>query len=127
MVDPKESRDRPASMQEMDNRDGVAWVYSLAAMMLPFSAFCFSHTRGVTVRVVERVARSPVGVYGLLALPFCTLAMEKSIYDTVQAWQGMDPNIRPADRGGFPSGGAGTFAKVHNIVYVSFDSTTYVR
>ena len=58
----------------------------------------------MTVRVVESVARSPVGVYGLLALPFMTL--EKSIYDTVQAWQGLDPNVRPKDRGGFPSGGA---------------------
>ena len=46
-------------------------------------------------------------MYGLLALPFLTLGMEKSIYDTVQAWQGIDPNVRPKDRGGFPSGGAG--------------------
>ena len=104
MVD---SQAKPATMQEMDNRDNVAWAYSFAAMMLPFTAFCFGHARGATVRVVEQVARSPVGVYGLLALPFCTLAVEKSIYDTVQAWQGLDPNIRPADRGGFPSGGAG--------------------
>ena len=72
----------------------------------PFCAFCYGHSRGVTTRVVERVVKSPVGVYGLLALPFVTLGMEKSIYDTVQAWQGIDPNFRPADRGGFPSGGA---------------------
>jgi len=56
--------------------------------------------------VVEGVVKSPLGVYGLFALPFVTLGMEKSIYDTVQAWQGIDPNVRPADRGGFPSGGA---------------------
>ena len=56
--------------------------------------------------MVERVVRSPVGVYGLFVLPLVTLAMEKSIYDTVQAWQGLDPNVVPADRGGFPSGGA---------------------
>jgi hypothetical protein len=60
----------------------------------------------VTTRVVERVVTSPVGVYGLFALPFVTLGMEKSIYDTVQAWQGLDPNVVPSDRGGFPSGGA---------------------
>jgi hypothetical protein len=96
----------PSSMQEMDDRDNVAWMYSAAAAMVPFTAFCFGHSKGMTVRVVEAVARSPVGVYGLLALPFVTLAMEKSIYDTVQAWQGLDPNIRPSDRGGFPSGGA---------------------
>ena len=78
--------------------------------MVPFTAFCYGHARGMTGRVVERVVKSPVGVYGLLALPFVTLAMEKSIYDTVQAWQGIDPNIRPADRGGFPSGGACKYA-----------------
>jgi hypothetical protein len=61
----------------------------------------------MTTRVVDRVVRSPVGVYGLFALPFVTLGMEKSIYDTVQAWQGLDPNVVPSDRGGFPSGGAG--------------------
>lgn len=60
----------------------------------------------MTTRVIERVVRSPVGVYGLFALPFLTLGMEKSVYDTVQSWQGIDPNVRPADRGGFPSGGA---------------------
>jgi len=84
----------------------MAWLYSFGAAMMPFSAFCFSHSRGVTVRAVEAMARSRVGVYGLLALPFFTLAMEKSIYDTVQAWQGLDPNVKPKDRGGFPSGGA---------------------
>lgn len=60
----------------------------------------------MTGQVVHRVVRSPVGVYGLLGLPFVTLGMEKCIYDTVQAAQGINPNVRPADRGGFPSGGA---------------------
>jgi hypothetical protein len=89
-----------------EDENGMAWIYSFAATMVPFTAFCYGHSRGATVRVVERVVKSPVGVYGLLALPFCTLAMEKSVYDTVQAWQGLDPNVRPKDRGGFPSGGA---------------------
>jgi hypothetical protein len=74
--------------------------------MAPFALFCYGHQRGMTGRAVEAVVRSPVGVYGLLALPFFTLAMEKCIYDTVQAAQGIDPNVRPANRGGFPSGGA---------------------
>jgi hypothetical protein len=74
--------------------------------MVPFCAFCYGHSRGFTTKVVERVVKSPVGVYGLFALPFFTLGMEKSIYDTVQSWQGLDPNVVPADRGGFPSGGA---------------------
>ena len=74
--------------------------------MVPFVAFCYGHKKGVTVKVVDYILKSRVGGVGLLALPFCTLAMEKSVYDTVQAFQGIDPNVRPADRGGFPSGGA---------------------
>ena len=104
----KES-ERPNSVRDYDHRSNSAWMYSFAAAMVPFTAFCYGHQRGATTRVVEAVVRSPVGVYGLLALPFLTLGMEKSIYDTVQAWQGIDPNIRPKERGGFPSGGAGTF------------------
>ena len=98
---------RPATMAEMDQRTIPAWCVSFTAAMAPFTAFCYGHSRGLTARVVDNVVRSPVGVYGLFALPFVTLGMEKSIYDTVQAWQGLDPNVRPADRGGFPSGGAG--------------------
>eukprot|EP00568_Trieres_chinensis_P001931 CAMPEP_0183306502 /NCGR_PEP_ID=MMETSP0160_2-20130417/12081_1 /TAXON_ID=2839 ORGANISM="Odontella Sinensis, Strain Grunow 1884" /NCGR_SAMPLE_ID=MMETSP0160_2 /ASSEMBLY_ACC=CAM_ASM_000250 /LENGTH=137 /DNA_ID=CAMNT_0025469897 /DNA_START=64 /DNA_END=477 /DNA_ORIENTATION=- len=95
------------SISDYDHRDNKAWVVSFAAAMVPFAAFCYGHQRGVTGRVVERMVKSGRwGVYGLFALPFCTLGMEKCIYDTVQAWQGIDPNIRPADRGGFPSGGA---------------------
>jgi hypothetical protein len=99
-------KERPDSMRDYDHRNNTAWMYSFGAAMVPFTAFCYGHSKGGTARVVEAVARSPVGVYGLLALPFVTLAMEKSIYDTVQAWQGLDPNIRPKERGGFPSGGA---------------------
>lgn len=102
------TKERPATMAEIDDRDNLAWLYSFSAAMVPFTAFCIGHSKGMTVRVVEAVVRSPVGVYGLFALPFVTLGMEKSIYDTVQAWQGIDPNVRPKDRGGFPSGGAGT-------------------
>mmetsp|Transcript_38059 Transcript_38059/g.68569 ORF Transcript_38059/g.68569 Transcript_38059/m.68569 type:complete len:132 (-) Transcript_38059:285-680(-) len=103
---PTSPQSPPATMEELDNRTVPGWFLSFSAAMLPFCAFCYGHSRGVTTRVVERVVKSPVGVYGLFALPFLTLGMEKSIYDTVQAWQGIDPNVRPADRGGFPSGGA---------------------
>ena len=100
------NKERPKSVRDYDHRNDKAWLYSFGAAMVPFTAFCYGHSRGATGRVVEAVVRSPVGVYGLLALPFVTLAMEKSIYDTVQAWQGIDPNVRPKERGGFPSGGA---------------------
>ena len=105
----------PASITEYDHRDQNAWMYSFGAAMIPFTAFCYGHSKGVTVRVVERMVKSPFGVYGLLALPFVTLGMEKCIYDTVQSWQGINPNVRPKDRGGFPSGGAGTCLK--SILY----------
>eukprot|EP00559_Dactyliosolen_fragilissimus_P004228 CAMPEP_0184867574 /NCGR_PEP_ID=MMETSP0580-20130426/27076_1 /TAXON_ID=1118495 /ORGANISM="Dactyliosolen fragilissimus" /LENGTH=116 /DNA_ID=CAMNT_0027367937 /DNA_START=139 /DNA_END=489 /DNA_ORIENTATION=- len=92
-------------MAEIDPRDNQAWFYSFAAAMVPFTAFCYGHQRGVTVRVIEKLAKTPGGIYGLFVLPFVTLAMEKSIYDTVQSWQGIDPTVIPEDRGGFPSGG----------------------
>lgn len=100
---------RPATISDYDDRSDTAWIFSFAAAMAPFTAFCFSHARGWTARTVENVARSRIGVYGLLLLPFCTLAAEKCIYDTVQSVQGIDPKLCPKDRGGFPSGGAEFF------------------
>lgn len=85
--------------------ESVAWIYSFGATMMPFLGICYAHQRGLTVKVLNAVAKSPMGVYGFFALPFVTLGMEKCIYDTVQCWQGIDPNVIPADRGGFPSGG----------------------
>jgi hypothetical protein len=105
-VSAKEDVVRRASATWEDQRTNKEWFVSFAATMVPFVGFCYGHSRGVTVKAVEAVVRSPLGVYGLLALPFCTLAMEKCIYDTVQAAQGIDPNVAPKDRGGFPSGGA---------------------
>lgn len=96
----------PPTMADMDDRSNQAWMFSFAAAMVPFTAFCYGHSRGMTVRVIERIVKSPAGPAGLLFLPFITLGMEKSVYDTTQAIQGIDPNIKPADRGGFPSGGA---------------------
>ena len=102
----KANQNAPSTISEYDSRDNNAWVWSFSAAMVPFVAFCYGHQRGVTGRVVERMVKSPVGVYGLFLLPFATLSMEKCIYDSVQSWQGIDPKIRPVDRGGFPSGGA---------------------
>ena len=77
--------------------------------MVPFLAFLYGHQRGTTVKVINAVVKSPIGPAGLLLLPFGTLAMEKSVYDTVQAAQGIDPHqpYQPGKSGGgFPSGGA---------------------
>jgi hypothetical protein len=92
-------------MHEYDDRTPLEWAVSFSAMMVPFVGFLYGHSRGVTVRAMEAIVKSPVGVPGLLALPFMTLAMEKCIYDTIQSAQGFDPKVVPADRGGFPSGG----------------------
>jgi hypothetical protein len=98
---------QPTTPSNSNNDDSAStWVLSFAAAMVPFTAFVYGHSKGMTARVVHAVVRSPVGAPGLLALPFLTLAMEKSVYDTVQAAQGINPNVRPPDRGGFPSGGA---------------------
>jgi len=94
------------SPSSYDKRTNQEWMISFAATMIPFCGFCYGHQRGVTVRVLESLAKRRYGVYGIFGLPFVTLGMEKSIYDTVQSLQGINPNDRPADRGGFPSGGA---------------------
>jgi hypothetical protein len=106
MTNITEETARPSSVSEYDDRNGYEWMISFAAVMVPFCGFLYGHKKGMTVRVMDAVVKSPVGVYGLLALPLGTLAMEKCIYDTVQSAQGINPNVRPKDRGGFPSGGA---------------------
>ena len=109
---------RPATMFEMDQRDNYAWVYSAAAAMVPFTAVVYGHSRGVTSRIVERVVKSPVGVYGLFALPILSLAMEKSIYDTVQAWQGLEvpQEVLRALAGHGSSKGGGAPTKQANLI-----------
>lgn len=89
-----------------DRRTDTEWIFSFCAAMVPFTTFCYGHSRGVTTTCLERLIKLPGGFYGILALPFLTLGMEKCIYDTAQAIQGINPNTRPADRGGFPSGGS---------------------
>lgn len=106
MSKPVDNANAPSTISEYDSRDNNAWAWSFSAAMVPFVAFCYGHQRGVTGRVVERMVKSPIGVYGLFLLPFATLGMEKCIYDSVQSWHGIDPKTRPTERGGFPSGGA---------------------
>ncbi|KAI2501940.1 hypothetical protein MHU86_12493 [Fragilaria crotonensis] len=102
----KEDEERPFTIKEYDNRSDASWVISFGAAMVPLVGFLYGHNRGFTKWAVEGVVRSPLGPAGLLLLPFVTLSMEKCIYDTAQSIQGINPNVRPADRGGFPSGGA---------------------
>jgi hypothetical protein len=105
MSSPEETT-KPKTISEYDNRSNSAWIFSFGAAMIPLVGFMYGHNRGFTKWAVERIVRSPLGPGGLLLLPFVTLSMEKCIYDTAQSMQGIDPNVRPADRGGFPSGGA---------------------
>mmetsp|Transcript_2450 Transcript_2450/g.3668 ORF Transcript_2450/g.3668 Transcript_2450/m.3668 type:complete len:140 (+) Transcript_2450:51-470(+) len=103
-ANPESQHETMSSTSNVGNGN-ISWIYSFSAAMVPFASFCYAHQRGVTVKVINAMARSPVGVYGFFALPFITLGMEKSIYDTVQAMQGIDPTVIPEGRGGFPSGG----------------------
>lgn len=118
MADDEKSASVPQTISDYDKRDSNAWFISFSATMIPFLGFCYGHHRGVTVKVLERMAKMRGGVYGFFALPFITLGMEKSIYDTVQSLQGINPRIRPKDRGGFPSGGAGKFRIIMYICVI---------
>jgi hypothetical protein len=100
------SQEKPQTISDYDNRSNTSWIVSFGAAMVPFCGFLYGHSRGLTKWAIEGVVRSPLGPAGLLLLPFATLGMEKCIYDTAQSIQGINPNHRPADRGGFPSGGA---------------------
>eukprot|EP01061_Rhynchopus_euleeides_P031341 TRINITY_DN51903_c0_g1_i1.p1 TRINITY_DN51903_c0_g1~~TRINITY_DN51903_c0_g1_i1.p1 ORF type:complete len:113 (+),score=22.39 TRINITY_DN51903_c0_g1_i1:73-411(+) len=82
-----------------------AWMLPAAAAMAPFSLFLVAHQRGLTVKLFDAAYRS-FGIPGLLGVPFFTLSLEKSVYDTVNCYQGKDPNEAPeGSTGGFPSGG----------------------
>ena len=82
-----------------------AWKLPAIAAMVPFCMFLFGHQKGLTVKAVE-VTYKYLGPVGLLGLPVSTLSMEKCVYDTVNSYQGKDPNERPKGIGeGFPSGG----------------------
>ena len=101
------SNSTPQQTTVNDNSKNYAWFVSFSAAMVPFLGFCYSHQRGVTVRVLERLAKTPGGVYGIFMLPFLTLGMEKCVYDTVQSIQGINPNVVAEGRGNsFPSGGS---------------------
>ena len=62
---------------------------------------------GLFGKVVDHVYRR-VGATGLLMIPFGTLAMEKSTYDTYCAYHGQSiyESKESNPHGGFPSGGA---------------------
>ena len=54
--------------------------------------------KGKLEAFVKYVVKSPVGPVGLLAVPFCGMAMEKCFYDTLVSLQGVNPNIQPDTR-----------------------------
>ena len=54
--------------------------------------------KGKLEAFVKAVVKSPVGPVGLLAVPFCGMAMEKCFYDTLVSLQGVNPNIQPDTR-----------------------------
>mmetsp|Transcript_10805 Transcript_10805/g.24505 ORF Transcript_10805/g.24505 Transcript_10805/m.24505 type:complete len:105 (+) Transcript_10805:3-317(+) len=85
-----------------DNDDLVA----AAGACAPFAFMLYAHQRGWTAKGFGSVYKR-FGVWGLFALPFVTLSMEKCVYDTVLSFRGKDPNARPEGRvQSFPSGGS---------------------
>ena len=49
----------PPPPNTSDSPATPSWFLSFSAAMVPFCAFCYGHSRGVTTRVVERVVKSP--------------------------------------------------------------------
>uniref|UniRef100_A0A7R9UNA3 Uncharacterized protein n=1 Tax=Diacronema lutheri TaxID=2081491 RepID=A0A7R9UNA3_DIALT len=84
--------------------DPSTWSIGWTAVLVPNAAMVYMHGRGGTLVIVNTVLRT-AGVYGLFAVPFIGLAMEKSFYDTALALQGIDPCVRADERKheGFPS------------------------
>ena len=81
-------------------------LVSVFAICFPNAYMLYMHKRGATGVLVKFVLRN-FGVYGLFAVPFLGIALEKSFYDTAMCIQGIDPNeTKPGREGeGFPSGG----------------------
>lgn len=86
--------------------DPSTWSMAWAAVVVPNAVMMYGHHRGGTLVIVNTVLRH-FGVYGLFAVPFVGLTMEKSFYDTALSLQGINPCERAANREGegFPSGG----------------------
>ena len=83
------------------------WNLGWAATVIPNAVMMINHARGGSVRIMEAVIRSPLGVRGLLLMPPFFVFFEKVFYDTALCLRGLDPNADPEGRhgGGFPSGG----------------------
>lgn len=82
-----------------------AWILSSLAVSAPFVSMLVAHHAGFTNTIINTLYRRG-GIAGILALPLMTLPTEKAIYDTVQSYQGKDPNVHPPGAGNsFPSGG----------------------
>ena len=88
-----------------NSSDDGAWMLPAAAACVPFGMFLVGHQRGLTIKMFN-FAYQRFGAIGLVGLPVVTLTIEKSVYDSVNAYQGKDPNEKPKGSGsGFPSGG----------------------
>ena len=83
------------------------WSLGWAATVVPNAAMMVNHTRGGSVRIMEAVLASPLGVRGLLLMPAFFVFWEKCFYDTALCLRAIDPNADPCGKhgGGFPSGG----------------------
>ncbi|KAJ9451058.1 hypothetical protein DIPPA_55002 [Diplonema papillatum] len=93
-------------MQHSENNTDGAWKLPALAAAAPFCLFLFGHQKGMTIKMFDAAYRW-FGAAGLIGLPMVTLSIEKCLYDTMNCYQGSDPNAKPeGGGGGFPSGGS---------------------
>ena len=72
-----------------------AWKLSASAALVPFLGFCYAHQKGMVVQLFNAAYRL-AGVPGIIGVPMVTLAMEKTVYDTCNCYQGKLKNAPPA-------------------------------
>ena len=86
--------------------DPSSWSIGWSAVLVPNAVMMINHARGGSPVVFNAVIKN-FGLYGLFALPFVALTVEKSWYDTAMCLRGIDPSKLSEERKGegFPSGG----------------------
>ena len=101
-------REMDEHSHKYNNNTKQSYAVTAGAVSAPFILFCLAHQLNYTEKILTVVYRR-VGVFGFFFLPFITLGMEKSIYDTVQAMQGIEAHVDLDDGErvrSFPSGGS---------------------
>ena len=74
-------------------------VIGACLTIVPNATLWYGIARGKTnLEALVKTTLRYAGVPGLLAIPFCGMAMEKCFYDSLVSLQGVDPNVQPDNR-----------------------------